>query len=837
MGLDTYRKKRNFKTTPEPSDRGEGSGRGFVVQLHHASHRHFDFRLEFDGVLKSWAVPKGPSFDPGVKRLAVEVEDHPLSYADFEGDIPEGNYGAGHVDVFDSGTWQPIGSAREGLRKGELKFNLYGDVLRGSWVLVRTRKQASKQQWLLIKHEDEFAGPRDVNDFVDPDSDRPIPLARRRKTWQTVDAKPDAKPRRTRKSELSGEPEKMTDGPFKPELCRAVEMSPDGDDWLHEVKWDGYRILTTVVKGRARLWSRNGNEWTSRLPELAAAVETLGFDSVRLDGEMVVLRDGRDSFHALQKRLSEADKEPALLMLFDLLHLDGRSLVKVPLVERKQLLSQCLLDHPHDLLRYSEHQIGHGAKLFRQSKASGLEGVVSKRVDGSYSGTRSGSWVKAKGRPSDEFAVVGFTEPKGSRSGIGALLLGAPDENGMLDYVGRVGTGFSDAQLVELRKRLQKSVISNPAADIERMSKPDARLAIWVKPELVAEVFYQGYGGRGLLRQVALKALRPDKTVEDLMTESRNRVSPTSSATKSLPEKMDDRNSSLQEKQGNEPAVAITHPERIVFRQSAITKADVAAYYREVAKWILPELEGRPLSVVRCPDGEGKKCFFQKHAGRGWGTHIHTIEVQEKSGKDQYLCIHDAQGLLELVQMNVLEFHPWGSAMDNPDVASRIVFDLDPGASVEWQEIVSGAREIRKQLGSIGLESFVRTSGGKGLHVVVPINPPADWDTVNKFSRAVAKSLSGLHPDRFVAVAGEKNREGKVFIDWQRNARGATSVASYSLRARPSAGVAMPVTWEELGRVKSGDAFSLKSALTRLRRRRKDPWEDVSKIRQSPPEL
>ncbi|HUD40799.1 MAG TPA: DNA ligase D [Dokdonella sp.] len=840
MGLATYARKRDFTSTPEPARGGRRGGRIFVVQLHHASRRHFDFRLELDGVLKSWAVPKGPSFDPAVKRLAMEVEDHPIAYATFEGDIPKGHYGAGHVDVFDSGTWEAIGDARKGLAAGELKFMLHGDVLRGSWVLVRTRKQGSQQQWLLIKHDDAYAGDRDVNAFVDPKTDRPIALTRRRKVWAGHAA---ANPDTPAAAASAGEPARGRRAamrvPFAPELCRPVATAPTGAAWLHEVKWDGYRILATVERGKARLWSRNAIEWTAKVPELARAIESFGFRNAQLDGEMVVLHGERESFNALQSRLAAETREPAIYMLFDLLHADGRSLWEVPLIERKRLLDQRLAAHPHPLLRYSEHQVGGGAAVFAQAIEHGLEGIVSKRIDSAYTGTRSGAWVKVKARRSDEFAIVGYTEPKGRRAGIGALLLAAPGGNGALRYVGRVGTGFSDDELRQLRRQLARSTVDEPPADVELMAASDRRLAIWVRPRLVAEVYYQGYGGQGLLRQVAFKTIRADKTVEDLMktTASPDRKRPARGAGSTPRRRAAADAKASAAKQAGAASVTITHPDRVVFPEAGITKGEVAEYYRQVAPWLLPELSGRPVSVVRCPDGIAKACFFQKHAGRGWGEHVHAITVQEKNGSDEYLCIDDVEGLLELVQMNVLEFHPWGSPSGDPDHASRVVFDMDPGKGVTWKRVVAAAREVRKQLETVGLTAFVRTSGGKGLHVVVPLDPPAPWDAVRRFAQGVAQALSALHPDDFVATAGEKNRNGKIFVDWLRNGRGATSVASYSLRARPSVGVAMPLGWNELGRVKSGDAFTIANALARLKRRRTDPWAAMADTHQSLPDL
>lgn len=809
-----------------------------MVQLHHASHRHYDFRLELDGVLKSWAIPKGPSFDPMVKRLAVEVEDHPISYAGFEGDIPNGSYGAGHVDVFDSGTWAPEDNPRAALARGELKFSLSGRILRGSWVLVRTRLQAGKQQWLLIKHRDAHAGAGEADDFVDSMTGRP--LAPRDAAPQTghpaagshlSDSSPvaDQKPSASGSALPGSVTERLGAGPFSPELCRSVEHPPVGERWLHEAKWDGYRMLASVVRGKARLWSRNGIEWTRRLPELAAAITALSLRSARLDGELIALKDGRDDFNALQRALADGGPVDTLTyMLFDILHADGRSLVDVPLEKRKAYLADLLERQSSPLLRYSPHQIGHGAAVFSQATAGGMEGIISKRRDSAYSGGRSGAWTKCKARASDEFIVVGFTEPQGSRRGLGALLLAKPGPRG-LRYVGRVGTGIGSEQLLDLRATLEKAVATKPSADAELMAGRDRALAIWVKPTLVVEVFYQGMGSLGLLRQPAFKALRADKTPADVAAAvGLPAAAPTArAAPPSTPLRT--------ERAMRTPKVIITHPERVVFAEIKATKQDVATYYRAVAPWLLAQIGGRPLSVVRCPDGVGAACFFQKHATNRAGAHVHAVSIKEKRGRSDHLCIDDEHGLLELVQMNVLEFHPWGARSSDPERADRVVFDFDPHPTVAWARVKAAARTLRGHLESIGLQAFLRTSGGKGLHVVVPLQPSAPWDRVREFAKAVAEAMTALEPDEFVSVAGEKNREGRIFIDWLRNGRGATSVASYSLRARPAAGVAMPLAWASLARLRSADAYTLESAVRAITRRAADPWQEMTRIRQSLP--
>jgi bifunctional non-homologous end joining protein LigD len=838
MPLAEYKRKRNFKATPEPAaggDRGHGI---FVVQLHHASRRHYDFRLEHAGALKSWAVPKGPSFDPKVKRMAVQVEDHPLSYAGFEGDIPEGNYGAGHVDVFDSGTWVPQGSVREGLAKGELKFTLNGDVLRGSWVLVRTRGEGRKPQWLLIKHRDEYAGEREADDFVDPDSDRPLPLRERRKVWQDVEAEqvqaldPAAR----------GRAETIDDGPFDPELCKPDTKVPAGDGWLHEAKWDGYRILASIKGRRVRLWSRNRLEWTDKVPELVEALRGLGVKSAQLDGEMIALRDGRDDFNALQGRLSAQEKAPLAYMLFDLPHLDGRSLRELPLLERKARLEALLRERGNPLLRYSAHQVGHGAQVYAQAVRAGLEGIVSKRADSPYRASRNGDWVKIKARRSDEFVVIGFTEPKGSRSGFGALLLARPGKDG-LDYVGRVGTGFSAEQLRSLRRDLAGTRIDAAPADVSEMTRADRATAIWVEPALVVEVYHQGLGGLGLLRQPALKTVREDKSLEDLVKDARGAKPRAATARVQKATTARTRSAATRRATGQRTKTAgtapgdvrLTHPEREVFPGEGITKADVAAYYRAVAPLLLADVGGRPLSVLRCPDGTGKACFFQKHTGRGWGDHVRSVTVKEKSGSDRYLAVDDAIGVLQLVQMNVLEFHPWGALATDQNHADRIIFDLDPHPSVTWSEVKKAARIVHDALAAIGLESFLRTSGGKGLHIVVPLAPAVPWDEAKQFAAQVADTLAGARPRTFVSIAGEQKRDKRIFIDWLRNARGATSVGSYSLRARAGAPVAMPIEWSELARLRSAAAYDIRSALAKIKRRKRDPWEGFDRIRQTLP--
>jgi bifunctional non-homologous end joining protein LigD len=822
MSLREYVRKRRFAQTPEPgADRGaprRGKAPIFVVQLHHASVRHYDFRLEMGGTLKSWAVPKGPSLRIGERRLAVEVEDHPVSYATFAGDIPEGNYGAGHVDIFDSGTWEPVGDPLEGLKAGKLDFVLHGGKLRGGWKLVRTARPASKPQWLLFKRNDAFAADVDADALVDtppppnaarsrrpggraePQVARPVPsvamktrtASRAGKDWRALAlALPGARPR-------------PLPAKFAPQLCGQRESPPRGDDWLHEVKWDGYRMLADLDGGAVRLRSRNGLDWTAKFPAIARALEALPVDQGRFDGELVVLdEDGRSDFARLQRALDGTGKDPLRYLVFDLPGVAGIDLSASPLLERKRLLEALLEHRDGELLAYSRHIVGHGEQVFAKSKGQGLEGIICKRVDAVYEQRRSDAWVKVKHEDTDEFVVVGYTAPKGARAAFGSLLM-AVREKGRLRYAGRVGTGYDDATLKAIHARLRKLARTTPTVSIPAHVPLSGKSIHWVEPVLVAEVAFRGWGKEGLLRQAAFKRLRDDKPVEEVG--------------------------------GEAPAdVAITSPERVVYKESGITKGQVADYYRAVADLILPELARRPLSLVRCPSGAAGQCFFQKHHAEALGAHVKAIPLRQKSGKEDYLYVDDAAGLLELVQMNTLEFHPWGARVDDPEKPDRLVFDLDPDPGTEWKRILAAARDVRARLEDVGLESFVRLSGGKGVHVVVPLVPEADWDEAKAFCEAFAQAMVAHRPDEYVATMSKAKRAGKIFIDWLRNGRGATSVTSWSLRARPGAPVAVPLRWEELGRTTGGNQYGMAQALKRAASDKADAWRGIENVRQRLP--
>lgn len=824
MSLHQYRRKRRLGggtgQTPEPDAtpaHGDPKRRPtFVIQLHHASSRHYDFRLEMDGVLKSWAVPKGPSLRAGEKRLAVEVEDHPLSYAAFEGDIPEGHYGAGHVEVFDQGTWACEGDPLAALAAGKIDFVLHGRRLAGGWKLVRTTMKARQAQWLLIKRDDDEARDAEADDLLESPVPKRATAEQKRSAKKVARADPAARSRKAdgrwhaRALRLEGARDTPYPHDFKPQLTDHRDTAPDGDRWLHEIKWDGYRLLADLHEGEVKLRSRNGLDWTADFPEVVQALKSLPVRDARLDGELVVLdAQGRSDFAALQRVIDGSSKQPLRYIVFDLPGIAGVDISRAPLRERKALL-KALIGPAPGTLAFSEHVIAEGPQVFAASGDAGFEGIVSKQVDAPYVNVRARSWVKVKHEDTDEFVIVGHTAPKGSRVGFGSLLLAALDKGG-LRYVGRVGTGFDDQSLRAVLHALRPLAVKTPVLELPAHVPFRAASVRWVKPVTVAEVAFRGWGKEGLLRQASFKRLRSDKQREDLDVSTANTQA------------------------GDD--VQITHPERIVFPGQKASKGDVADYYLRMARWILPEIAGRPLSLLRCPDGVGKACFFQKHHGPGLGDAVHAIPLQQKSGREDYVYIDDARGLLQLVQMNVLELHPWGATVADPEHPDRLVFDLDPGEGVSWAQVKAGARDVRDRLLKVGLESFVRLSGGKGVHVVVPLQPKADWEQAKAFCEAFAQAMALEQPDRYVATMSKAKRGGVIFIDWLRNTRGATSVCSWSLRARDSAGVAVPLRWEELTRVSSADAFPMAKALARAKRLKGHPWQGIERLKQSLPTL
>jgi len=845
VGLTQYTKKRDFTKTPEPAA-GSVKHKGliFVVQKHDASHLHYDFRLEVGGVLKSWAVPKGPSLDPKDKRLAVEVEDHPVAYADFEGTIPEGQYGGGTVMVWDRGSWTPEGDAEKALKTGMLKFRLNGERLKGRWMLVRTRRQGGRQHWLLVKERDGEATPgvtadaftasinsgRSMEEIASGAKPKPV-------------RKPKAKSGETREragtsiGDLPGARKAPMPAALRPQLAMPAAEAPAGDRWLHEVKFDGYRLVVFRKANSVKIITRSGLDWTSKFAGIAKAVEQrVSVDAV-LDGEAVVLDSrGVSDFQALQNAVHSRRAASIVFFAFDLPWCDGADLTKTPLEKRRELLARLIGTEQHGPLRVSEHVTGNGEKALEHARAHGLEGIVSKRRDAQYCQKRTPDWVKVKAFNQQDFVVVGFTAPEGSRTGLGALMLAYYDEGGELRFAGKVGTGFSVESLARLSKLLAGKQIAKPSVT-DPPSGAAWRNATWTKPDVVASVQFRDWTSDGHVRHASFRGLRDDADAAAVKREPVT-VTPSVRATvraaRAREQNAKARPAPVKAPPARTTRFRITHPERIVFPDRGagytVTKGRLAAYYEAVAPVMLKHLANRPLAIVRCPDGEGEKCFFQKHPFRGLPKGVSGVPIKDDDGKiEEHLVIESIDGLMGLVQLNTVEFHPWGVTAEDVEHADRLVFDLDPGSGVAWKQLVESALIVRDALSQVKLTAFARTSGGKGLHVVVPIKPVHDWGTVRSFCKAVATTLAKQHPKRFVATAGAGNRPGRIYIDYLRNARGATAVGSYSVRARPGAPVSLPLVWEELLDVASPAAFNVPAMLARLREKRPDRWAAIDR--------
>jgi bifunctional non-homologous end joining protein LigD len=850
--LEEYRRKRNFASTPEPAGETapDPAGRSFVVQKHDATRLHYDFRLEMEGVLRSWAVPKGPSLDPADKRLAMQTEDHPVEYGGFEGVVPENEYGAGPVVLWDRGTWEPEGDPVQAYRVGRLKFRLHGEKLRGSWVLVKTSggsRRDAERKWLLFKLKDEEARPG-----VDIAAARPESVETGR---SLEDVASGARPRKAAKPKAKASPEpaaraskpaatatSRTAVPdfVPPELATLTDEAPEGDEWLHEMKFDGYRILCRLEDGRVRLLSRKRNDWTDRLPELARAVEGLPARRALVDGELaVVLPDGTTSFQALQNLMSGVPTGELAYFAFDLLHLDGEDLTPQPLEERKRRLEE-LLGRARTLpFRYSDHVVGAGARFFAEACRKGLEGIVCKRRGSPYRPGRGGDWLKVKCLREQEVVIGGYTAPQGSRVGLGALLVGVHDDEGRLQYAGKVGTGFTDATLEELTRRLKGLEQSTrPFAT----APPGSSRAHWVRPELVAQVAFGEWTGDGKMRHPSFRGLREDKPAAEIVKEEPVKVeeveTPARKAGKdakaSRAAKGASRGVASRAGESGPSVVAgvrLTHPDRVLYDPPGATKLDLATYYVSVQERILPHLEDRPLVLVRCPDGANKECFFQKHAGRYVPDEVRRVTIQEAKKLGEYLVVDDLPGLVGLVQMGVLELHGWGSRADRLEQPDRLVFDIDPDEGLPWERVAAAALLLRERLQALDLVSFLESTGGKGLHVVAPLRPEAGWDEVKAFAQALAFDVVRSEPRAYVAEASKARRKGKVFIDYLRNYRGASAIVPYSTRARAGAPVAMPLRWDELGSEPLGNAWTIKNAGERLAQ--PDPWKEFWTSRQS----
>jgi bifunctional non-homologous end joining protein LigD len=866
VGLREYKKKRDFRQTPEPSGRAgkkRKQGLCFVIQKHAATRLHYDFRLEHDGVLKSWAVPKGPSLDPADKRLAVEVEDHPIDYGDFEGVIPKGQYGGGSVLLWDRGTWEPEGDAGEALRRGKLEFSLDGEKLHGRWLLVRTGSDGAKPQWLLRKLADGEARPGGDGAVVD---ERPESVETGR-TIEEIGARPSRVWRSNRAKSPAIDPSKLSHARrgalpafVPPQLATLVAAAPKGEGWLHEIKLDGYRALCRLEKGRAQLITRRENDWTDAFGRIAPAAAFLPAQTALLDGEVVWLaEDGRTDFQALQQVLGEGRDERLFYFAFDLLHLDGWDLRRTPLVERKAALRALLAAAPAEAaaLRYSDHVQSDGEAFLRQACAHQLEGIICKRADGPYREKRGHDWLKVKCLAEQELVIVGYTDPRsgprgtGSRQGLGALLVGAHEKtkgDEKLRYAGKVGTGFDGKTLNDLLRRLQPLERAKPAVvDPPRGYK--ARGVHWVEPELVAQVAFAGWTEDGVLRHPSFKGLREDKAASEVTREvakpppraANGAAKPQrSAANKAAPAKRPAASRRSKPAKGNGAVevagVRITNPQRVLYPEQGLTKLDLVQYYERVADHILPYLEGRPLALVRCPSGREKGCFYQKHPTDATPPELVEVPVVEKSGaRAVYVAVESLQGLLTLPQMGVLEVHPWGSRRQHLDKPDVLIFDLDPGPDVTWADVIGSARDLRALLRELGLESFPKLSGGKGVHVVVPVVPELQWEAAKAFTHAVVRLLASRDPDRYVTTMTKSKRGGKIFLDYLRNGFGNTAVAPYSTRARPGAPVAAPVRWDELGPKLRPDHYDARNLGRRLATLRRDPWEGFFTAKQKVP--
>ncbi|MFS0754891.1 DNA ligase D [Noviherbaspirillum sp. 1P10PC] len=857
MTLDKYDAKRDFSKTPEP--RGEmaqsGSRLSFVIQKHAASKLHYDFRLELDGTLKSWAIPRGPSLDPKEKRLAVHVEDHPVSYGSFEGTIPAHEYGGGEVIVWDRGSWAPVGDPAEGYRKGHLKFRLDGEKLSGGWALLRMRRPGSdKDNWLLVKERDEAArdGPEaEITERL-PDSvlsgkeiGKPARAARAKAGKAAAPVRAEAKPKAAKRASpaRTGQGVKAPlPAMLEPQLATLTDRAPEGDDWLAEIKFDGYRALCRIDKGKAVFYTRAGNDWTAKWPDIVQAAAQLPADNAWLDGEVVALDEkGNVSFQMLQNMAQHRGR--LAYYAFDLPYLNGYDLRAMPLSQRKELL-RTLLEKadPAGPVRYSDHLQGKVADAFSHACMHGLEGIMVKRADAPYAATRSESWLKVKCQQRQEFVVGGYTDPAGKREKFGALLLGVFEDDGSLRYAGRVGTGFNADTLRALHKDFADLATDAPPFR-DPPKKRGAPGLHWLQPRLIAEVKFAQWTNDGLIRQGAFMGMRSDKPAREIRQE---RPVPVEEAEQHAREEAGDAAptaaTTARAKRGagnGKPApdqavvagVRLSHATRILFSEARVTKLDLAHYYEDIADWILPHLKQRPLTLVRCP--QGHHCFFQKHANETTAEGVGRIEVPTGGATATYMSAGTLPGLISLVQMGVLELHTWGAREGHLDRPDRMIFDLDPDADLEWKNVVEGAQLVRSLLQDIGLTSFVKTTGGKGLHVVVPLAPRHTWDEVKAFSKAVAAQLEQVLPDRFIANMSKAKRGGRIFVDYLRNASEATAVAAYSTRAKPHAPVSTPLHWDELADSDlRSDRYTVLNLRQRLADLKQDPWADYFKLKQ-----
>ena len=791
--LKKYNTKRNFKKTPEPkgiSKKTKTRNLIFVVQKHHARNLHYDFRLEFDGALKSWAVPKGPSLDPADKRLAVEVEDHPIDYANFEGEIPKGEYGAGQVIVWDKGTWSPPEDFAAAVKKGHLIFELHGQKLKGKWSLVRMGKPSEKNNWLLLKTKDRFAHVD--YDVVAEETESVLKTKKKKKnTGKTLSPPPEF---------------------VKPQLAQLVEKVPSGTDWLHEIKFDGYRTLCRIDGDEIRFLTRGGQDWSAKYKKLIDTAKKLKLENALLDGELVwVNENGQIDFQKLQNALSENKFDHVVYYIFDLLFLNGEDLREKSLRDRKAALEKLLKPMQKTPFRYSEHWQNRGEQMFKESCRLKLEGVVSKSADSSYISGRSGIWKKTKCSLRQEFVIGGYTSSGADHRLFGALLLGAYENNGKnLRYVGRVGTGFSNSTLAEILKKFN---------DLEQdespftINSPTGRAVHWLKPSMVAEVEFKSWTSDQILRHASFQGLREDKKAKEIFIDM---------VEKNRSGKFDDKWIS---------DIVITNPDRIVYPKHGIVKNDVIEYYKTVSELMFPFVADRPISILRCQKTTAAECYFQKHSEGRNLVGISSKSVHYKDKRDTALSLESPADIIRLAQAGTIEIHGWGSTFTNVGRPDQIIFDLDPESKKLWGRVVDTALEIREMLARLGLRSFVKVTGGKGLHVQVPISPLYSWDAIKIFSKSLMQILVEKEPQHYTTNMSKSKREGRIFLDYLRNGYGATAVIPYSLRAHEQPNIALPIAWKDLKTSLVPDSFVYPDVI-KLIKKRKDPWIDYLGLQQ-----
>ncbi len=826
--LRDYSARRNFSKTAEPAPAPAGRRRAslsFAVQKHAARRLHFDLRLELDGVLKSWAVTRGPSMRAGVRRLAVETEDHPMAYASWEGVIPQGEYGGGTMIVWDRGTWVPEGDAKKALAEGRLTFTLDGERLKGMWSLVRMKDEGNRHNWLLIKKSDEHAlkpgapepAEEEMTSVISGRSNAelagggPLRADHKARARRAGVVKPAALAR------LPGARKSILPPFVPPSLAVLAERPPPGEGWIHEIKHDGYRIQARIDGCAVKLLTRKGLDWTARFPAVAGALKALPVKAALIDGEIVVENEqGHSTFSGLQADLKAGRQDRMTCFAFDLLYLDGFSLIAVPLAERKRLLGDVIAAaKPSFALRFSDHLDQPGEDILVEACRLGLEGIVSKQKALPYVSGRGEHWVKSKCMLRQDFVVVGFLPASARAHAVGSLVLGYY-ENGRLMHAGRAGTGYSMAEAAALHHLLSPLEAPKPKFG-NTVSRAAARDAVWVKPQVVAEIEYRGRTADGLLRQAAYAGLREDKPANEVRLEQEMAFIP--------------QHGQPASKRGSSATAEFrfTHPDRVLWPDAGITKQELGDFYASIARWILPHVGARVLSLLRCPGGTAGKCFFAKHAWMGLDKSVGLVDTGDEK---PMMSVTGLDGILALVQANVLEIHVWGSRTQDIERPDRLIFDLDPGEGTGFDDIKSAALELRERLTAFGLRSFLKTSGGKGLHVTVPIEPAIGWETAKAFTKAVAQQMAADQPRRYVATMAKSRRSGRIFIDYLRNGRGATAIAPYSTRARARAPVAMPIDWSELGGLPGAAHFTLRNALQRLSALAEDPWQDLPRIRQ-----